>query len=143
LIGFFLHTLFLILPFLPILILSASISGVSLALLAKAMSVVFAASFFCRMFGFIIYLFWGRLSSFGFWFARAFLVVFIFATAFFAPFINPLRMLYELNRSLESMTGSFRDAYFFYMAAVMGGNAFLVILSHILVKRHILKENTV
>lgn len=141
LIGFLIHTLFLILTFLPMLIIAGSISDVSITVFAAAFSVLFAASFLCRMSGFMLYLFGGRLSIFGFWFARVLWIVFLFATALFAPFMNPIRMLYLLSLGIKSGEGSFSGAYFVFILTVMGVNVVLTILSHIRVKYLIFGES--
>ena len=66
LIEFLLHTLILLLPFLPLLILAASISAVGFMTFIKAVSILYSASLLCRMFGFMVYLFWGRSSTIGY-----------------------------------------------------------------------------
>ena len=138
LIEFLLHTLFLLLPFLPLLILAASISAVSLVAFVQALFILYTASLLCRMFGFMVYLFWGRLSTLGYFTARAFILIFIFGTFIFAPFINPLQVLYLLNESPSAMGLPF----VLYMAIVMFATLLLILANHRLVKRHINQEKT-
>ena len=71
LIEFVWHTLILLLPFLPLLIVAASVSAVSFTIFIAAMSILYAVSLLCRMFGFVVYLFWGRMSTLGYIVARA------------------------------------------------------------------------
>jgi hypothetical protein len=133
LIEFLIHTLILLLPFVPLLILPAAISAVSLITFIKAVSILFTASLICRMFGFMVYLFWGRLSTLGYFVARAIMILFIFGTIFFAPFVNPLRLLYLLNQRPDGIDFSIVS----YMVMVLLAILCLSITNHILVKRNI------
>jgi hypothetical protein len=138
LIEFLLHTLILLLPFLPLLILAGSISAVSLITFVQAVFILYTASLLCRMFGFMVYLFWGRLSTLGYFVARAFMIVFTFGTFIFAPLINPLQFLYLLNESPNGMGLPF----VLYMAIVMFATLLLILANHTLVRRHIKQEKT-
>jgi hypothetical protein len=138
LIEFLLHTLILLLPFLPLLILAGSISAVSLITFVQAVFILYTASLLCRMFGFMVYLFWGRLSTLGYFVVRAFMIVFIFGTFIFAPLINPLQFLYLLNESPNGMGLPF----VLYMAIVMFATLLLILANHTLVRRHIKQEKT-
>jgi hypothetical protein len=133
LIEFLIHTLIFLLPFVPLLILPAAISAVSLITFIKAVSILFTASLICRMFGFMVYLFWGRLSTLGYFVARAIMILFIFGTIFFAPFVNPLRLLYLLNQRPDGIDFSIVS----YMVMVLLAILCLSITNHILVKRNI------
>ena len=133
LIEFLLHTLLLLLPFVPLLILPAAISAVSLITLIKAVSILFTASLVCRMFGFMVYLLWGRLSTLGYFVARTLMILFIFGTIFLAPFINPLRLLYLLNQRPNGIG----LAFVYYMVIALGAILCLSITNHILVRRNI------
>jgi hypothetical protein len=138
LIEFLLHTLILLLPFLPLLILAGSISAVSLITFVQAVFILYTASLLCRMFGFMVYLFWGRLSTLGYFVVRAFMIVFIFGTFIFAPLINPLQFLYLLNESPNAMGLPF----VLYMAIVMFATLLLILANRTLVRRHINQEKT-
>lgn len=139
-----LHTLFLFLPFFPLLILSTAISGISSTTFARAVSIVLTASLLCRLFGFFMYLLWGRSRFFGFFgyiLTRVFLIGFIFLTTVFAPTISPIYIIYRFNKSLQSIGLSLMDSYFFYLSTVSGAIVLLIIMNQILIKRHIHKES--
>ena len=136
-IEFLLHTLLLLLPFLPLLSLAAFNSAVSMITFAMAVSVLFATSLFCRMSGFLTYLCWGRLSTLGYFAARALMIFFVFATIFFAPAINPLRLLYLLNQSPDSSGYAFA----IYIAVVSVAILILFLINNALVSRHINQKN--
>jgi hypothetical protein len=138
LIEFLLHTLLLLLTFLPLLSLAAFISAVSMTTFIMAVSVLFTSSWFCRMSGFLAYLFWGRSSTLGYFAARALMIFFVFATIFFAPVINPLRLLYLLNQSPDSRSYPFA----IYMAVVSFAILVLILVSNALVRRHINKSGS-
>ena len=133
LIEFLSHSLILLLLFLPHLILAASISAVSFILFLMAASILYSASLLCRMFGFMVYLFWGRTSTIGYFLARTFMIVFIFGTFFFAPFLNPLQLLYLLNKS----TSGIGLPFVFYMMTVVFAILLLIVANHFLVRRHL------
>jgi uncharacterized membrane protein len=137
LIEFLLHTLLLLLTFLPLLSLAAFISAVSMITFIMAVSVLFTSSLFCRMSGFLAYLSWGRSSTLGYFAARALMIFFAFATIFFAPVINPLRLLYLLNQSPDSRIYPFA----IYMAVVSFAILVLILVSNALVRRHINRKN--
>ena len=135
LIEFILHTILLLLPFLPLLSLAAFSSAVSMTTFIMAVAVLFATSLLCRLAGFLVYLLWGRASTLGYFTARGVMIFFVLATLFFAPAINPLRQLYLLNQNPES--GS--DLFAIYMAAVSFAILALILISNALVGRYINK----
>jgi len=134
-IEFILHTLVLLLPFLPLLSLAAFSSALSMTPFIMAVSVLFATSLFCRLSGFLAYLIWGRSSTLGYFVARVSMIFFVLATLFFAPAVNPLRLLYLLNQNPDSSSYLFAT----YMAAVSFAILILILISNALVRRHINK----
>jgi hypothetical protein len=138
LVEFLSHSLILLLLFLPHLILAASISAVAFNLFLKAVSILYTASLLCRMFGFMVYLFWGRTSIIGYFLARTFMIVFIFGTFFFAPFLNPLHFLYLLNGSPSGIGLPFA----FYMMTVIFAILLLIGVNHFLVRRFLREKRT-
>jgi len=136
-IEFLLHTLLLLLPFLPLLSLAAGSSAVSMLAFIMAVSVLYTAALFCRMSGFLVYLSWGRSSTLGYFAARALMIFFVFATILFAPAINPLQLLYLLNQSPNSSGYSFA----IYLAIVLVAILILILVNNALVRRHINKSS--
>lgn len=137
LIAFFLHTVALLLPFLPLLALAAFSSAVSMATFAMALPILLTASLVCRLAGFLVYLFWGRSSTLGYFVARLVMILFFFATLFLVPAVNPLRLLYLLNRNPAGI-GS---GYAIYIMAVSFAILVLILVSNALVKRHMNNES--
>ena len=140
LVEFFIHSLLLISPFLPLLILSASISGISMIELALAISIIICASLLCRMIGFTTYLIWGWWNVFGYWIGRVFAIFFLFGSILILREINPIWLLFQLNNSVQSSRVAFMDYYSIFMMAVISGNLFFVMINYLLVNRHIKKE---
>lgn len=129
------HTLFILFPFLPILVPAAGVSGLSPGEFLQALSVLFAAALLGRLFGFFAYLLWGRLSVAGYLLIRGFAGFYLFATIGLAPAFNPIRMLYALNqRAPQSMS------YLHFTAASCVLMLVLVLVSTWMVNRHIRKE---
>ena len=135
-IEFILHTLVLLLPFLPLLSLAAFSSALSMSPFIMAVSVLFATSLFCRLAGFLVYLFWGRSSTLGYFTARLLMIFYVFATLFFAPAVNPLQLLYRLNYNPNSVGYPIA----IYMAVVSVAILVLILVSNVLVNRHINKS---
>ena len=135
-IEFLLHAALLLLPFLPMLCLAAFSSAVSMATFIVALSVLYTSALFCRMSGFLVYLFWGRSSTLGYFVARAIMIFFVFATVILAPVVNPLQLLYTLNRSPQSTGYPFA----IYMAAVCFAIFILILVNDALVRRHLNKK---
>jgi hypothetical protein len=135
-IEFLLHTILLLLLFLPLLSLAAFSSAVSMITFAMAVCVLFTTSFFCRMSGFLTYLLWGRSSTLGYFAARALMVFFVFITIFFTPAINPLRLLHLLNQSPDSSG----DAFAIYIAVVSVAILILILINNAMVSRYINKD---
>jgi hypothetical protein len=132
LIAFLLHSQIMLLLYLPLLILAASISAVSFFPFIQAVSIVYFAALLCRMFGFMVYLIWGRTSTLGYFVARIFMIFFIFGTFFFAPFLNPLQILYLLVKSTDDIGLPFA----LYMMTVFFAVLLLIGVNHFLVRRH-------
>jgi len=118
LVGFLLHTAFLVLPFIPILIIATTVSWVPFALFAKAVIVLYAGALLCRITGFVLYLLGGRLSYSGYFIARVFIIFYLFATALFYSRINPLNILYGLNKGVKSAGSPLSSPFGYYMAVV-------------------------
>ena len=137
LVEFLLHTLLLLLPFLPLLSLAAFSPALSRITFVMAVAVLYTTSLFCRMSGFVVYLTWGRTSTLGYFIARALMIFFVFLTGFFVPAINPLQFLYRLNQSPRSMGQPFA----IYLAVVLFAILTLIMVSNALVRRHINKSS--
>ena len=136
LVGFLLHTAFLTLPYIPILIIATTVSWVPFALFAKAVIVLYASALLCRITGFVLYLLGGRLSYSGYFIARVFIIFYLFATALFYSRINPLYILYGLNKDMKP-AGSPLDASFgFYMAVTGVALRTLIFICHLLILRY-------
>jgi hypothetical protein len=140
LIEFLLHTLFMMLPYLPLLLLAASISGISALNVIKAVSIIFAASLFCRMFAFVIYIFEGRASWAGYLLVRAFFILFLFGISAFVPKLSPFQILYGINTGLSGIDVLYHKSYFLYMAVVLSAVFLITVVTQIKIKRHINKE---
>jgi hypothetical protein len=135
-IEFLLHTLLLLVPFLPLLSLAACSSAVSMITFIMAVSVLYTTALFCRMSGFLVYLSRGRSSTLGYFAARALMIFFVFATIYFAPAINPLQILYQLNQSPNIRGYPFT----IYMAVVLFAILILILVNNALVRHHINKH---
>jgi len=133
---FLMHVLLLLLLFTPLLALAAFISAVSREAVLLAAAVLYSGSLFCRLAGFMVYLFWGRSSTLGYLTARAVMLGFVFLTVIFAPPINPLHLLYHLNR------GSDGSGYLFaaYMTVVMAAVLVLIWVNGTLVRRRMKRQ---
>lgn len=137
-----LHVAFFILLAFPLLIFSANISGISLTVFSKTLSIMFTASLLCRLFSFLVYLVFGRWSLTGYLSARIFYIFFLFATGAFAAFVNPILLIYALYRGEEIPTGSSMNAYSYYMMIVTAAILIVILVNHAIIKRNILQERS-
>lgn len=129
------HTLFILLPFLPVLIIASAVSGISPAAFTQALSMLIIASLLSRFFGFFLILLLGRFSSAGYLLNRGFIAIYLFGTAAFAPVFNPLHILYDLHK-----TGPLLESYFFHLAASLMLLAVLAFTCMLMINRHIHME---
>ncbi len=136
LVQFILHTLILLLPFLPFLILASSISAVSLITSTQGVLIIYTASFLCRLFAFLVYLIGGRLSTAGYLVARGFMIIFLFGTLIFQSAINPLQLLHVLNKSPQIIGSPFIA----HIAVMSSAIVLLIMINHKLVRRHMRLE---
>jgi hypothetical protein len=133
---FLLHALLLLLPFLPLLTLAVLSSAVSLIRFMMAVCVLYTTAVLCRMGGFLVYLTWGRSSTLGYFTARGLMAFFVFATILFAPAINPLQLLYQLNQDPNNMGYPFA----IYMSTVLFAILIFILVNNTLVRSHINKR---
>jgi hypothetical protein len=138
LIQFVLHAFILLLPFLPLLVLAASVSIIPLVTFLQAVMIIYSASLLCRLFAFMIYLFGGRLSTAGYLAARGLMIFFLFGTLFFQSAINPLQVLYMMNQSPQISGWHF----VFHLVIVYSAILLLTVINHRLVRRHMKSEMT-
>ena len=138
LVEFVLHILFSLFPVLPLLILATSISGFPLNALAKGIFIIVTTALFFRMIGFLTYLFWGRGSLLGYMMSRVCLMIFLALTAVYVPSINPIRLVYALNKNLSNPAGFV--SLTLYAGAVLLPILLFILMSYLLVRRHMRRE---
>ncbi|MBW1961268.1 MAG: hypothetical protein JRJ04_07415 [Deltaproteobacteria bacterium] len=138
---FLLHICHLMIPYAPLFVLAAAVSGITGSVFLKALSILLTASVLCRMVGFLMYLLWGRFRMEGYLISRTFIIVFIIVTAVFAPGLSPLRVLYGLQSGMGGL-GDKHDmgSYGSYMSVAVSIIVFLMLLCQILIRRHIHRE---
>jgi len=141
LVAFSLHSLFLLAITLPFLFASAAISGISPPVFAKSLSVIFTASLLCRLFAFLMCLVFGKWSLRGYLLSRGFLIFFVFATAVFAEFANPIMIIYALYQGKEFLPHLPINAYGHYMLLVTGLILLLTLANQAAIKHQRKKAN--
>jgi hypothetical protein len=129
------------LPVFPPLMLSASISGITAGTFLHALLIVYTACLFCRLFGFLLYLIWGRFRMEGYLLSRLFIILYLFATAVFLPAYSPIRFLYAFNYEMQNGIDYLKlGSYSFYMLTMGLAILSLIFLCHMLIRPHILRE---
>jgi hypothetical protein len=139
-IEFILHTLFLLAILLPLLLVSAGLSQISTEVLLKSLSIIFVASLFCRMFGFMMFLALRTHPVIGYQSTRLFFLLFIIGTALFAPFTNAFLMISALYRGQEMITPISMDAYTLHMLIMTLAIAFLTLANQLMVRHNRIKR---
>jgi hypothetical protein len=142
LIEFIFHTLFLLVILLPLLLVSAALSEISLRVLLKSLSIIFVASLFCRMFGFLVFLTLRDHPMIGYQSTRLLFLLFIFGTAVFAPFTNSFLMLNALYKGQEMISPFSMDAYSLHMLIMTLAIAFLTLANQLMVRHNTFKRKS-
>ena len=131
-----LHLLFLILLLLPLFIVSGAFSEIALQVLLKTLSILITASLLCRMLAFMLCLIFGRWSPIGYILSRGFFIFFIFATLAFAPFANPLLIVYGLFMDKEIPSLTRISAFSLYMILVPAAIILIILVNQFLVSHY-------
>ncbi|MBW2060908.1 MAG: hypothetical protein JRI95_05015 [Deltaproteobacteria bacterium] len=134
--AFILHSIFLLLIVLPLLIVSAAVSGISMSVFFKVLTVLFTASLLCRLFAFLMYLVFGKWSFLGYLLSRGFLIFFLFVTAVFASFINPVFLIYAFYQGQELLPRSSINAYGYYMMIVTCVILLLTLANQVMIRHN-------
>ncbi len=142
-IEFILHTLFMISLTLPLLIISAAVSGIEPGAFFKSLAVIFTASLICRTFSFLMYLCFGQWNRWGRFFTRLFFAIFFLSTFAFAFFINPIFNLYLFHVGPESFSKAPENTYFLYILGVTGVILALTLINQIIIRRRNLTRRSV
>ena len=121
---------------------SENAETLALNALGKGLTIIASAILLCRMFGFLMYVLWGRTSIVGYLIGRIFLVVFLFVTALNIPMINPIRLLYDLNKDVPMMAifSAMNTSFVSYVGVVLIVIVVLTGVNSLLVKYHIASE---
>ena len=136
LIEFVFHTLLLLMIQLPLLFVSAAISAISLGGMFEVLSIIFTASLLCRFFGFLMFLSWKNRPRIGYYLSRLFFCIFIFATGIFAPYTNPILMLYSLYKGRDMLTPFSVDPYASHMSTMTLAIVILILANHLMVRHN-------
>ncbi len=134
---FLLHTMLLLLPLIPALLISAGISSISGIECITAFSILFVTSLLCRMFGFLVYLVFKKWDWPGFLLTRSFYVSLFFATGLISVHLNPVLLIYDLHKGEKSPATAFlsADAVYIILTILMIGS--LTFVNQIMVTRGI------
>ena len=139
LVEFLFHTILLLMILLPLLLVSAAISAISPRGLFEALSIIFTASFLCRLFGFLMFLSWKNRPRIGYHFARLFFCFFIFATGIFAPYANPILLFYSLYNGRDISAPFSFGPYAFHMIIMTLAILILTLANQLMVRHNVLE----
>ena len=132
-IKFTIQTVLILLPYLPFLLIAATVSQVSWNGLFKAFSIILSFSLLCRLYGFVTYLQWGTTMT-SHYSSRVFLLVFLLCTFYFTPWINPLFLLYDLYQRADEIVTSRLNSYTVYLIFTVLVISLLIQTIHILLR---------
>jgi hypothetical protein len=138
-VEFFIHTLLLLMILLPLLLISGAISAISPRGFFEALSIIFAASLLCRLFGFLMFLSWKNRPRIGYHLTRLFFYFFIFVTGLFVPYANPILMFYSLFKDRGMVTPFSMAPYPFHMLIMTLGILLLILANHLMARQNRLK----
>ncbi|OGP49737.1 MAG: hypothetical protein A2Y79_05480 [Deltaproteobacteria bacterium RBG_13_43_22] len=136
------HTLVLHLLILPFLIIGAATTGVALPAFFLGLAILFTASLLCRVVSFFFLLVLGRWRLTGYLGARVFYLLFLFATAFFAPFLNPVLLLGNLHYGERVPMGPIISTPLPYFLAVLSALLLFFLVNQWILRHNIRKRST-
>jgi hypothetical protein len=140
---FLLHTMLLLLPLIPIFLISAGISGISPIEFITAFLIFFVTSFFCRMFGFMIYLAFKKWDWPGFLLTRCFYICLFLATALFGVHLNPILLIYDLYKGEKPLATGSLSTSTVYIVLIILFIGVLTLVNQIMVARGITRRRDV
>lgn len=132
---FLLHTLFLLLPSLPILLLATAISGLPFSSCWIAIGMIFVTALCARWFGFLLLLLFGHGSMFAYFATRIMMTLLLVATVSTTPAYNLMLGLYELHGGASGSAVWWSNEYARYAALMAVCSIFLAVLCQIQQKR--------
>jgi len=138
--SFIYHTFILFIPFLPVLIISAAVSSVSPGGVAAAIAIVLVTSFLCRVFGFLIYLLFGRWNPWTFFLTRLFFAGFLFLSAYIDACVSPTLLIYHLNINKGSAMRFIPGDAIIFMGIASVITIILLLLIHSIIHRRLFRE---
>ncbi len=130
------QTLWFHLLMLPFLLVGAAVTGISWQTFALSLAVVFTASLLCRQISFFLLLLLGRWRQTGYYGARLFYLLFLGATAFFAPVLNPVLLLYNLHYGERVPIGPILPTTLPYFITVLSTLFLFFLASHWMIRRN-------
>jgi len=136
------QTLFLCLPYLPILIISAAITEISLPMLGGSITILYTSALACRLFGFLIYLLLGKWNQLGTLICWGFYLLLIVGTGFFAPFANPVLLIYHYFRGFEGFLIYEGQTQTYFLMSITSVIAILIFLCWFITRRSLSRETS-
>jgi hypothetical protein len=137
-----LHTLVFHLLILPFLIIGAAATGISLQAFVLGLAILFTASLLCRQAAFFLLLIWGRWRVSGYLGARLFFILFLFATAFMAPLLNPILLLVKLHYGERVPIGPVIPTLYPYFLVVLSAIFLFFLVNQWIIRRNNRKRST-
>ena len=137
-----LQTLIFHLLVLPFLILGAAISGISYQDFFRGLGILFTASLLCRQAAFSLLLILGRWRVSGYVGARLFYIIFLLATAFLVPILNPILLLVNLHYGEGVPIGPVIPSLFPYFLVVLSAILIFSLMNQWIIRRNNRQRST-
>jgi len=139
LIKFLIHIFLILVPFLPLMMISAILTQVPWIGIVKGMSIIYSFSLFCRLSGFLIYLKWrGRLI--GYLSCRALILALVGITFYYASWLNPVVLIYNLHQKGNELVTTAVNSYTVYVTFITTLILFLTGINQFLIQRQLSQE---
>lgn len=114
-----LHTAYLLLPNIPILIVAGSISGLSFHRCIQGCLFIYVCGLFCRMIGFFSYCVFGSWELLSFFVLRIVILFFLIVTAVETSIMNPFLHLYNICRGGLKSFSRYSDPYAIFLLSIL------------------------
>ncbi len=103
----------------PILLVAVALSRMPLIDLAKTIVIIFSTVLFFRILGFSLFLYFKRWNPLDTIIASVSFFSFFLVTAIVLDYVNPLKLIFQLNLARELVTPLSMDGFSLYLFAVL------------------------
>ncbi len=139
LIKFLLQNFIILIPFLPFMMIAAVLVQMPWSGVFRGLMIIYSFSLFCRLLGFLAYLMGGP-ELIGYYASRAFMMVFLGVTFYYAAWISPIALIYDLHQKTNELVTTSINSYTVYLIFMGATSLSLCVINQFLIQRNLSQE---